>query len=302
MVPSGIFILLVFGHELWRRICPLSFLSQIPRALGLQRQIARLNPRTGERRLQLAKVPADSWLARHYSAVQFGWLFAGLCGRLLFFNADRLVLAAWLLGTIAVAMAVGWLYGGKAWCQYFCPMAPVQSVFSAPSGLLGSKAHLSEQPITQSMCRTALPDGSEQSACVACQQPCIDIDAERMYWARIPTPAFAFERYGYVGLVLGYFLYYYLYAGNWDYYFTGIWVRQSDQLSTLLNRACSCSAVPSPSPVWWQCPWCWGCSPGWGWWWGAGSKPGHAAGNGAWPPAPVPRRCRRSSSATASSW
>lgn len=235
MVPSGIFILLVFGHELWRRICPLSFLSQIPRALGLQRQIARLNPRTGERRLQLAKVPADSWLARHYSAVQFGWLFAGLCGRLLFFNADRLVLAAWLLGTIAVAMAVGWLYGGKAWCQYFCPMAPVQSVFSAPSGLLGSKAHLSEQPITQSMCRTALPDGSEQSACVACQQPCIDIDAERMYWARIPTPAFAFERYGYVGLVLGYFLYYYLYAGNWDYYFTGIWVRQSDQLSTLLN-------------------------------------------------------------------
>ena len=235
VVPSGIFILLVFGHELWRRICPLSFLSQIPRALGLQRQIARLNPRTGERRLQLAKVPADSWLARHYSAVQFGWLFAGLCGRLLFFNADRLVLAAWLLGTIAVAMAVGWLYGGKAWCQYFCPMAPVQSVFSAPSGLLGSKAHLSEQPITQSMCRTALPDGSEQSACVACQQPCIDIDAERMYWARIPTPAFAFERYGYVGLVLGFFLYYYLYAGNWDYYFTGIWVRQSDQLSTLLN-------------------------------------------------------------------
>ncbi len=235
VVPSGIFILLVFGHELWRRICPLSFLSQIPRALGLQRQIAKINPRTGERRLQLAKVPADSWLARHYSAVQFGWLFAGLCGRLLFFNADRLVLAAWLLGTIAVAMAVGWMYGGKAWCQYFCPMAPVQSVFSSPSGLLGSKAHLSEQPITQSMCRTALPDGSEQSACVACQQPCIDIDAERMYWARIPTPAFAFERYGYVGLVLGYFLYSYLYAGNWEYYFSGIWVRQSDQLATLFS-------------------------------------------------------------------
>jgi hypothetical protein len=235
VVPSGIFILLVFGHELWRRICPLSFLSQIPRALGLQRQTAKVNPRTGERRLQLAKVPADSWLARHYSAVQFGWLFAGLCGRLLFFNADRLVLAAWLLGTIAVAMVVGWMYGGKAWCQYFCPMAPVQSVFSAPSGLLGSKAHLSEQPITQSMCRTTLPDGSEQSACVACQQPCIDIDAERMYWARIPTPAFAFERYGYVGLVLGYFLYYYLYAGNWEYYFSGIWVRQSDQLATLFS-------------------------------------------------------------------
>ncbi len=76
---------------------------------------------------------------------------------------------------------------------------------------------------------------AEQSACVACQQPCIDIDAERTYWARLPTPAFAFERYGYVGLVVGYFLYYYLYAGNWDYYFSGVWQRQSDQLALLLR-------------------------------------------------------------------
>jgi len=48
VVPSGIFILLVFGHELWRRICPLSFLSQIPRALGWQRQFKRENPKTIE--------------------------------------------------------------------------------------------------------------------------------------------------------------------------------------------------------------------------------------------------------------
>ncbi|MCP9835153.1 cyclic nucleotide-binding domain-containing protein [Cyanobium sp. La Preciosa 7G6] len=235
VVPSAIFVLLVFGHELWRRICPLAFLSQIPRALGLQRQIAKVNPKTGEKRLQLAKVPADSWLGQHYSRLQFGWLFVGLCGRILFFNADRLVLFGWLTFTILCAIAVGWLYGGKSWCQYFCPMAPVQSIFSTPTGLLGSKAHMASSPITQSMCRSVQPDGSEQSACVACQQPCIDIDAERTYWARLPTPAFAFERYGYVGLVVGYFLYYYLYAGNWEYYFSGIWLRQSDQLAQLLR-------------------------------------------------------------------
>lgn len=235
VVPAAVFVLLVFGHELWRRICPLSFLSQIPRALGLQRQIARVNPKTGETRWQLARVPADSWLGKHYSRLQFGWLFVGLCGRILFFNADRLVLFAWLTFTIACAIAVGWLYGGKSWCQYFCPMAPVQSIYSTPSGLLGSRAHMAATPITQSMCRTVQPDGSEQSACVACQQPCIDIDAERTYWARLPTPAFAFERYGYVGLVVGYFLYYYLYAGNWDYYFSGVWLRQSNQLELLLR-------------------------------------------------------------------
>ena len=235
VVPAAIFVLLVFGHELWRRICPLSFISQIPRALGWQRQTAKRNPKTGEIRRQLARVSPDSWLAKHYSALQFGWLYIGLCGRILFFNADRLVLAAWLLFTIAAAVAVGWLYGGKAWCQYFCPMATVQSIYSSPAGLLGSRAHLSPTTITQSMCRKTDANGEEQSACVACQQPCIDIDSERMYWARIETPAFAFERYGYVGLVVGYFLYYYLYAGNWQYYFSGAWVRQPNQLSLLFS-------------------------------------------------------------------
>ncbi len=235
VVPSAIFVLLVFGHELWRRICPLSFISQLPRALGWQRQIARTNPKTGEIRRQLARVPAQSWLAKNYSSLQFAWLFIGLCGRILFFNADRLVLAGWLLFSIAAALAVGWLYGGKSWCQYFCPMAPVQAVYSTPTSLLGSRAHLSPRPISQSMCRSTTASGDEQSACVACQQPCIDIDAERLYWARLNTPSFAFERYAYVGLVVGYFFYYYLYAGSWDYYFSGAWSRQPDQLAMLLS-------------------------------------------------------------------
>jgi CRP-like cAMP-binding protein len=235
IVPAAIFILLVFGHELWRRICPLSFLSQIPRALGWQRQFKRENKKTGKVRYELAKVNADSWLGRNYLYVQFGWLFVGLCGRILFFNADRLVLAGWMIFTIAAAIAVGYFYGGKSWCQYFCPMAPVQSIYSEPGGLLSSKAHMSNQSITQSMCRTTLPDGQEQSACVACQNPCIDIDAERTYWDSLNKPKTTFLRYGYVGLVIGYFCYYYLYAGNWNYYFSGAWLRQSDQLTSLFD-------------------------------------------------------------------
>jgi hypothetical protein len=211
VVPAAIFILLVFGR-------------------------------------QLARVPSDSWLAKHYPALQFSWLYLGLCGRILFFNADRLVLAGWLLFTIAAAIAVGWLYGGKAWCQYFCPMAPVQSIYSTPAGLLGSRAHMSNTPITQSMCRSLDAGGEEQSACVACQKPCIDIDAERLYWDRLQSPAFSFERYGYVGLVVGYFLYYYLYAGNWDYYFSGAWARQSDQLSQLLSPGLFLFGQPIPLP------------------------------------------------------
>jgi hypothetical protein len=235
VVPSGIFILLVFSHELWRRICPLSFLSQIPRALGWQRQFKRENPKTGKVRYELAKVRPESWLGRNYLYVQFAYLFVGLCGRILFFNADRLVLGSWLVFTIVAAMAVGYFYGGKSWCQYICPMAPVQTVFSEPRGLLGSQAHTSESRVTQSMCRTVEADGSEKSACVACQSPCFDIDSERTYWDGLHRRDESVMRYGYLGLMVGYFVYYYLYAGNWDYYFSGAWNRDPNQLAALFS-------------------------------------------------------------------
>ncbi|MBD2129318.1 4Fe-4S binding protein [Microcoleus sp. FACHB-1] len=236
IIPLAIAILLVFGHELWRRICPLSFLSQIPRALGWQRQKRRTDPKTGKVRYELAKVPKQSWLARYHGYLQFGLLYLGLCSRILFINANRLALGTFLLLTILAAMIVGYLYGGKSWCQYFCPMAPVQSIYAEPRGLLNSTAHESDrQTITQSMCRIVTKDGKEQSACVACQSPCIDIDAERVYWQSIDTPEQQWIYYGYVGLVIGYFVYYYLYAGNWNYYFSGVWAHENNQLATLLS-------------------------------------------------------------------
>jgi CRP-like cAMP-binding protein len=84
------------------------------------------------------------------------------------------------------------------------------------------------------MCRTITPEGKEQSACVACQNSCIDIDSERSYWDGLSKPNAQWLHYGYIGLVVGYFVYYYLYAGNWDYYFSGAWAHQTDQLTTLL--------------------------------------------------------------------
>jgi len=235
IVPSAIFILLVFGHELWRRICPLSFLSQLPNALKWQRQTKREDKKTGKIRYEIVKVKKDSWLGRNYLYLQFGWLFVGLCSRILFINSDRLFLGLWLLFTIIAAIAVGYLYGGKSWCQYFCAMAPVQKIYAEPGGLLSSKAHTDEQSVTQSMCRTINEDGKEQSACVACKSPCIDIDSERSYWDGITQQNQKFLYYGYFGLVVGYFAYYYLYAGNWDYYFSGAWAHQENQLATLLK-------------------------------------------------------------------
>jgi hypothetical protein len=98
------------------------------------------------------------------------------------------------------------------------------------------------------MCRRVNEQGKEQSACVACNSPCIDIDAERSYWDGIPKPDLQFLYYSYTGLVIGYFLYYYLYAGNWDYYFSGAWAHQEDQLATLLSPGFYLFNTPIPIP------------------------------------------------------
>ncbi|MBD3884514.1 hypothetical protein IFO70_22485 [Phormidium tenue FACHB-886] len=220
VLPLVILTLLIFGHETWRRICPLSFLSQIARGLGLQRKRV---------------IEEDSWLGRNALTLQFSLLFVGLNIRLLLVNSDRLLLGIFLLLTISAAILVGFLYDGKTWCNYFCPMAPVHIIYSEPSGLLGSKAHTAPpKTITQSMCRTIDANGQEKSACVACKLGCIDIDAEGSYWETIRQPDRKLLYYAYLGLVIGFYLYFGLYSGNWNFLSAGVW-NETNQWLTLLN-------------------------------------------------------------------
>jgi hypothetical protein len=237
IVPTGIFILLVFGHEFWRRICPLSFLSQIPRALGIQRRRKVVDRLTGETRREVVTIGENSWLGRNHLYVQFGLFVLGLGLRILYVNSDRLALGSFLIATIFCAMLIGYLYAGKSWCQYFCPMAPVQMVYTGPRSLLGSQNYLRPTSmVTQSMCRTT--DGKtqrEQSACVGCKAACIDIDAEKTYWTELNKPGRRLIQYGYLGMVIAFYLYYFLYAGNWDYYFTGAWTHEQDQVANAFD-------------------------------------------------------------------
>jgi hypothetical protein len=220
IVPAAIFIIFVFGHETWRRICPLSFFSQLPRALKLQRHRKIVD--SGIVNYELVSISENSWLGKNHLYVQFGLFFLGLTARLLIVNSNPIALGVFLISTILSAILVGFLFAGKSWCQYFCPFAPVQAVFTGPRGLWGSQAHQPSQSlVSQSMCRTK----DNESACVGCKAPCIDIDAEQAYWENLEHPARRFVQYGYVGILIGFFLYFYLFAGNWDYFFSGAWSR-----------------------------------------------------------------------------
>lgn len=239
ILPLVPLFLMVFGHEAWRRICPLSAVMQIPRLLGIQRRETSTDPRTGNTETRVRMVKAGSFLARYFWFVQFGFLWLGLSSRLLFINSDRLSLAIFFSAVIVAAMTVGYLFGGKTWCHYICPLSPVQKFYTEPRGLFESKSHLGAAPggpgLTQSTCRRVDAHGKDQSTCVACRSPCPDVDLERQYWRDLPTRGRRFFYYGYLGLVVGFYSYYRLYAGNWEYYFTGAWTHDDSQLGTLLS-------------------------------------------------------------------
>jgi hypothetical protein len=234
VLPLVPLFLMTFGHEAWRRICPLSHFSQIPHMLGWQRQIKRVNLRTGRVERALALLPDDSWLRRNHDYFQFGFLTLGLLGRLLFYNSDRLALALIFAFVLCFALIIGLLYGGKTWCNYFCPVAVIQRIYTGPGGILDSKAHIAPTALSQSMCRSTSPTG-DRSICVGCTTSCPDVDLEGSYWKTVESPSRRFVYYGFFGLVFAFYFYYYAYSGNWDYYMSGSWTHEADQTAAILT-------------------------------------------------------------------
>ncbi len=222
VIPSAVIALLIYGHEFWRRICPLYFFSQIPRALGLP---PRLN------------IDRNQWLLQNHLYLQFGLLFLGLVCRILFINSNRVFLGTFLMITILSAILIVYLYGGRSWCHYVCPFGPVQTSLIGPKGLLESEAHKTpDGSITQSMCRTFdQTTNAEICVCIGCKSPCKDIDSQGAYWQELNKPGRKLFQYGYVGLVVGFFAYQILYAGNFEYYFSGVWHHQTNDISSIFE-------------------------------------------------------------------
>ncbi len=234
IVPILPLFLMVFGHEAWRRICPLSLASQIPSYLGLRRRRSTLERRTGLIKLTIPLIKRDGWLERNSWYVQFGLLFCGIIARLLLINTDRHALAIALLSVIGAAMLTGMLWGGKTWCNFFCPANVVQKIYTEPGGILESSPHFSRPALPQSMCRKPSEKG-DISACVACKANCGDIDLQRSYWSGVTAVQRRNVYYMFVGLIIGFYGFYYLYAGSWDYYFSGIWTHEEGIRAKLLQ-------------------------------------------------------------------
>jgi polyferredoxin len=184
-----LFIVMV-GYHRWRQICPLAFVAQLPRHLGFN--VSR-------------KVPA--WLERNYYLVASAAFLFSLWLRLVATNGSGWAIATFFLLISAVAFGFGLLYTGKSWCNYVCPVSFIEKIYTEPRSLLKSA-------------------NSQCANCTGCKRGCPDINEENAYWKEIFSWQKRVVYYCYPGLVFGFYLYYFLQSGGWDYYFGGSWTHE----------------------------------------------------------------------------
>ena len=194
IIPILPILFITIGYANWRNICPLAFFSKISQKLTWIRK---------------RKVPV--WFENNFYYFQYFLLFIAFNARLVLLNFETTYLALFFVFTIISAFVINLIYTGKSWCNFFCPIGVVEKIYC------GSNAHKSD---LNSACST----------CSACKKNCPDIDMESNYWKESSNKQKTAVFYSFSGLILGFYLYFYLQSGSWQYYYLGHWTHQNISL------------------------------------------------------------------------
>jgi hypothetical protein len=190
-IASLPFFWMTFGYYIWRRICPLAVAAQVGRLVG----------RPGTKKM-------GDWMGKNYLLVQLGLMVFALSLRLTVTNGSDVGLAIFLGVVVVAAVIVSFVYGGKTWCNFICPVGMVEKIHTEPA---------------RSSSNAAEEVSSQCTPCVACKKHCPDIDLEQGYWKEAAEKSRRVVYFSWPGIVAAFYVYYYLASGSWAYYFSGAW-------------------------------------------------------------------------------
>lgn len=168
--------LLVVAPGLWRQVCPMATMNQLPRLAGWSR--AR-------------ELPAA--LKQASFAISVALFVTAVSLRVPLLNHDGVVLGLGIVIMLGLAFAGGRQFKGRSgWCGTFCPLAPVQRTYGQAPLLV----------VRNGYCEP----------CVGCQKSCYDFNPRAAVFSDVydEDPRHAAQRRLFMGLlpglVLGYFL------------------------------------------------------------------------------------------------
>src|SRR5205814_835330 len=107
-----------------------------------------------------------NWMGKHYLLVQLALMIVALSLRLAGTNGSAEWLAVFLGVVALAALVTSFVYAGKTWCNFVCPVGLVEKIHTEPA-----KAAIGGGELT-----------SQCAPCVACKKHCPDIDLEQRYW------------------------------------------------------------------------------------------------------------------------
>ena len=194
LIPLLPVALLIIGFSRWRDICPLAFISKIAQKINI-----------------FPKKRVPKWFESNFWYFQYTLLFIALTLRLTTLNYEATYLGIFFIFVVVAAFTSNLIFTGKSWCNFFCPVGAVEKIYSISNA---------KNYMYNSACGT----------CTACKKNCPDIDLESNYWKEATNRQKEFVFYSFAGMVLGFYLYFYLLSGSFTYYFSGEWTHDSISL------------------------------------------------------------------------
>ncbi|MFK5938007.1 MAG: cyclic nucleotide-binding domain-containing protein [Sulfurimonas sp.] len=191
IVPPLPLIIILIGFSNWRNICPLATVSKISQKLNLNNK---------------RKVP--KWFEKNFYSVQYFALYAALVFRMTTLNFNDFYLILFFIFIFVSAFVTNLIFTGKSWCNFFCPVGVVERIYCVSNA---------KNYDHNSACPT----------CTACKKNCPDIDMESNYWKEKENKQKSFVFYSFPGMILGFYLYFYLQSGSFEYYFSGNWTHDT---------------------------------------------------------------------------
>lgn len=160
---------------LWRNICPLATLNQIPISfkfnLGLN---------------------LPNWLNKSYYLISISLFLIIVPARKLLFNTDGPALALFILVVAAIAFVMGIFYEGKSgFCNSICPVLPVERIYGQTPFFMIRNSHCVE--------------------CVGCTKNCMDKNPNGAYLSDLydDNSYFKAPRKFFVGMFPGFIIAFY---------------------------------------------------------------------------------------------
>lgn len=148
MIPS-LPLLFAVAPGIWRQICPMAFLNQIPRTFGFSRELT---------------LPVNVKNLAYFVSVLAFFFLVSL--RHVYFNSEPAWWMALIFTALGLAFLGGFFFKGRSgWCGTFCPLAPIQKAYG----------HAPIFSVRNGYC----------PSCVGCQKNCYDFNPRAAFLSDI---------------------------------------------------------------------------------------------------------------------